>query len=546
MPDTLPPEAELFRDFLRIRSVSGEGPQGSYAEAVAWLTAQCRRLGLTTKQVEPVKGKPILLATWAGSDDSLPCLLLNSHYDVVPAMTECWSVDPWAAEVVDGRIYGRGTQDMKSVCVQYLFAIERLRKRGFVPLRTIHLSFVPDEEIGGVEGMGELLKTPEFNALGEIGLALDEGLSNPGDAFTVFYGERTPWWLLVRATGPTGHGSRFIKNTAPQKLLRFAERALAFRKAQEDSLGHGSNGCKHGTAKKLGDVTTVNLTMLRCGVSNDNGKTFCLNVIPTEAEAGFDVRITPDLKPKDFKNLLDQWCKEDEGITWQIAPWTRAFQEHHTTATDESNPWWVAFRDAMSSMSFDIEPEVFPAATDSRFLRELGIPALGFSPMRRCPILLHEHDEYLPVDVFMSGIDVYVGLIDALASKQKLQGEDEDVQRGSKPKGFGSSAPRFRAKTSEVPGPGSYSLPRLFDAPSPVMKKTRKLPAFFEEPGNDIEMAPLQKVITEDGPDNTDWEDVQDTTQAWFIASYTTPLPTLSDDRMAEIDEIVARMEGGL
>ncbi|CAE7022019.1 Acy1 [Symbiodinium natans] len=165
--------------------------------------------------------------------------------------------------------------------------------------------------------------------------------------------------------------------------------------------------------------------MLRCGVSNDNGKTFCLNVIPTEAEAGFDVRITPDLKPKDFQNLLDQWCKEADGITWQIAPWTRALHEHHITAPDDSNPWWVAFRDVMSTMSFDVEPEVFPAATDSRFLRELGIPALGFSPMRRCPILLHEHDEYIPVDVFMSGIDVYVGLIEALASKEKLQGEDE-------------------------------------------------------------------------------------------------------------------------
>lgn len=66
-------------------------------------------------------------------------------------------------------------------------------------------------------------------------------------------------------------------------------------------------GCKHGTAKKLGDVTTLNLTMLRTGVSNDNGKTFCLNVIPTEAEAGFDVRITPNLAPKDFQALLDKW-----------------------------------------------------------------------------------------------------------------------------------------------------------------------------------------------------------------------------------------------
>jgi len=52
----------------------------------------------------------------------------------------------------------------------------------------------------------------------------------------------------------------------------------------------------------------------------------------------------------------------------------------------------------------------------------------------------------------------------------------------------------------------------------------------------------LPKVITEDAPDNTDWEDVQDTTEAWFVQSYTTPVPTLSDDQMAEIDEIV----GGL
>ena len=180
--------------------------------------------------------------------------------------------------------------------------------------------------------------------------------------------------------------------------------------------------------KKLGDVTTLNLTMLRTGVSNDNGKTFCLNVIPTEAEAGFDVRITPHLAPKDFQALLDKWC-EDEGITWQFAPWTRPLQEHFVTATDESNPWWVAFRDAMASMNHKVEPEVFPAATDSRFLRELEIPALGFSPMKNSPILLHEHNEYLAVDVFLAGIDVYVGLLEALASKDALPGEDEQLKR---------------------------------------------------------------------------------------------------------------------
>mmetsp|Transcript_42413 Transcript_42413/g.98232 ORF Transcript_42413/g.98232 Transcript_42413/m.98232 type:complete len:439 (-) Transcript_42413:155-1471(-) len=425
MPE-LKSEVELFREFLRIRSVSGDGPAGPYREAVAWLSRLCERVGLETSQVEPVAGKPVLIATWLGTDPSLPCLLLNSHYDVVPALTEHWTVDPWSATIKDGRLYGRGTQDMKSVCVQYLLAIERMKVKGIVPTRTVHLTFVPDEEIGGMDGMGKLLESPEFAALEPIAFALDEGLANPGNAYTAFYGERTPWWILVRATGPTGHGSRFIRDTAPQKLLRMAERAMQYRAEQEAELGHDVHGCKHGMAKKLGDVTTVNLTMLRTGVSQDNGATWCLNVIPTEAEAGFDVRIPPSLKPKDFAAVLDRWCEAD-GVSWQFAPWTLPLKEHFVTAADDSNPWWVIFSKALAQMGHTVEPEVFPAATDSRFIRQRGIPALGFSPMKECPILLHEHDEYIPVNTFLDGIDVYVGLLSAMFEQGVLAGEAELV-----------------------------------------------------------------------------------------------------------------------
>lgn len=59
-------------------------------------------------------------------------------------------------------------------------------------------------------------------------------------------------------------------------------------------------------------------------------------------------------------------------MVWQFAPWTRPLSEHFVTATDESNPWWVAFSEAMASMNHKVEPEVFPAATDSRFLRRLA------------------------------------------------------------------------------------------------------------------------------------------------------------------------------
>lgn len=62
---------------------------------------------------------------------------------------------------------------------------------------------------------------------------------------------------------------------------------------------------------------------------------------------------------------------------------------------------------------------VFPAATDSRFLRALGIRALGFSPMKNTEIMLHENDEYIPESEYLQGILVYIGLIEKLASQGK-------------------------------------------------------------------------------------------------------------------------------
>ncbi|MEQ2160921.1 Aminoacylase-1A, partial [Goodea atripinnis] len=63
-----------------------------------------------------------------------------------------------------------------------------------------------------------------------------------------------------------------------------------------------------------------------------------------------------------------------------------------------------------------LDKEIFPAATDSRFIRAVGIPAIGFSPMNRTPILLHDHNEYLNERVFLNGVNVYERLIPALTS----------------------------------------------------------------------------------------------------------------------------------
>ena len=90
------------------------------------------------------KKKPLIVLTWTGTEPTLPSILLNSHMDVVPVYPDKWTHPPFAAEIDDtGKIFGRGSQDMKNVGVQYLAAIRALKKRGIQLKRTLHVSFVP-------------------------------------------------------------------------------------------------------------------------------------------------------------------------------------------------------------------------------------------------------------------------------------------------------------------------------------------------------------------------------------------------------------------
>eukprot|EP01117_Protostelium_nocturnum_P005152 TRINITY_DN1872_c0_g1_i1.p1 TRINITY_DN1872_c0_g1~~TRINITY_DN1872_c0_g1_i1.p1 ORF type:complete len:357 (-),score=55.05 TRINITY_DN1872_c0_g1_i1:222-1292(-) len=355
--------------------------------------------------------------SWEGTDPTLPSILLNGHYDVVPAVYSEWKHDPFEAHKDEhGNIYARGTQDMKCVLIQYLEAIRRLKENGFRPLRTINLTFVPDEEIGGTEGMGTFVDTPLFKSL-NVGVALDEGLASPGEEMIVYYGERAPWWVRVKATGPAGHGSRFIENTAMEKLIKMVNKALEFRKAQFDTLQRGVHQC----GMKLGDVTTLNLTALRGGVTSDGGVTFAYNVIPTEAEAAFDIRIPPTVDLKEFKNTVDGWTSE-EGVSWELVNRSSTFIEKNpcSSITDDAH-WWQVLKNEWENQGLKIDAQIFPAATDSRFLRDKNIPAFGFSPMNRTPTLLHDHNEFLNQDVFLKGIDIFVKTIKALSSTPRFE-----------------------------------------------------------------------------------------------------------------------------
>jgi len=110
--------------------------------------------------------------------------------------------------------------------------------------------------------------------------------------------------------------------------------------------------------------------------------------------------------------LLHSWCEKDVEIKFHIKS-----PGHYVTSIDkEKNIWWKVFSDALESIGEKIEPEIFPAATDSRFIRQLNIPCFGFSPMKNTSILLHDHDECLNDRVFLNGITIFVKLISALGN----------------------------------------------------------------------------------------------------------------------------------
>lgn len=147
----------------------------------------------------------------------------------------------------DGRIYARGAQDMKSVGMQYLGAIRNFKRKQMTFKRTIHVVFVPNEEMGGNGGMADFVHTQEFRALNP-GFSLDEGqtsiflsifiyqqiisfkgIASPTDSFNVYYAERCIWHIIFNINGNNGHGALLLKDTAPEKLRILLDRCYDYR-----------------------------------------------------------------------------------------------------------------------------------------------------------------------------------------------------------------------------------------------------------------------------------------------------------------------------
>jgi aminoacylase len=242
-----------------------------------------------------------------------------------------------------------------------------------------------------------------------VEFGLDEGLASPTDTFSVYYGERMPWWIIVSIEGAVGHGSSFTENTASEKLSRFIAKVNEFRDSQirEKKL----------RKIKRGEVVTINLTGFQ------GGDLRAINVIPSKIKIGVDVRMPPQVHVKEMLKLFNSWTNET-GVSYEFMYGTSADGENPVTSFDNkvnknffnTTKWWKLMEHFFEENELKMDATIFPASTDSRIYRLGGVTMIGFSPMIHTPVLLHDHNEFLHKDIFIRGVHLYVKLIKKLFS----------------------------------------------------------------------------------------------------------------------------------
>jgi aminoacylase len=237
---------------------------------------------------------------------------------------------------------------------------------------------------------------------------MDEGLAFQENKFVVFTGERTAIWAKLSAEGPVGHASKLIANTAFERISAAMTRLSALRKKNVDRLD------QHPELTQ-GDVSTFNITVVQGGTTNDGGKTFAPNVIPSDAFLISDIRVALEdytFVVQELKNICVEYSLK--------LSFVNEFDESvgPSPYSDRNSVWMRTIEDAVGNAlsGVKVERAIFPAATDSRYIRRAGIAAFGFSPMRNTPSLLHDHNEYLERHVYLEGVDVMTKLIHQLAN----------------------------------------------------------------------------------------------------------------------------------
>lgn len=423
----LPEVVRVARDLIRFDTTNrGGGRAEGEREAAQYVGAYLQALGLQPEYYEPIPRRTNVMARVAGRDPGKPALVLHGHLDVVPAMADDWSVDPFAGEIRDGMLWGRGAVDMKDMDAMILTSVADILRAGERPARDLILVFFADEENGGVEGSQLVVADrPQWfsgaaEAISEVG-----GYSivvNDRRAYLLQVGEKALIWIRLRARGRAGHGSRVHPDNAvtrlaeavvalgrtdwPVRLTPTTEAMLAglgrlgdFAGARPDEVVAASGPAEGFLRSTL--RTTANPTGLTAGYKH--------NVIPDAAEALVDVRTLPggeDEALADIRRIVGEDI-EIEVVLRDIGlevPFEGRLVDAMVGALGRADP------------GVPVIPYLMGGGTDNKALSTLGITGYGFAPLRLPGDLdftgmFHGVDERVPLDALVFGQRVLTDLL---------------------------------------------------------------------------------------------------------------------------------------
>ncbi len=410
-----PHALDLLQRYMRIESVD---PPADTRQTAALLKAELESAGLTpTLYSSGPDGQTNLLVRLKGRDSSKKPLLLLNHMDVVPVDRAAWSIDPFAAIIRDGWIWGRGALDMKGIGIQQITALIQMKGTGTVPPRDIVMLSTSDEEMTGERGIKWMLQN-HFSEL-DPEYVLDEGamgtrdLLAPGKlVFGVSVGEKQLLWLRLHAKGTAGHGSQPIADNANLILLAAIQKALELPPTKkqnpvvEELVRSLSGGMANNKFTNAIRSNTISLTTLTAGV----GSPVKVNVIPSASEATLDCRLLPGVNADEFESEIKARINDPRVTIERLSTPTDA----GTSSPD--TPLYRALRAAVLKAHPDamVTPMLVPYGTDSVQLRKRGIPAYGFTPMildAATVATMHSDEERIPVVEFLRGLHIYFDVL---------------------------------------------------------------------------------------------------------------------------------------
>ena len=373
---------ELTRELVRIPSVH-DPARGLSEQPAAELVADRMRAFGWDPQVDVVApGRPNVIAVVEGGGGAGPTLMFEGHTDVVTE-GEGWTVDPFGADIVDGRLYGRGSADMKAGLAAMLFATDALARRGPFPGRVV-LAALVDEE-GMMAGAKDLVARGRMAGVDGVICCEPEG----GEICHVAKGALR---LRVDFAGKMAHGAMPFQGRNPNRAAGAAIGALAELEAELQA--------RHGEHRHLGRVW-ITPTVLRAG------EPVQMNVMPAAASIWIDVRTTPSVDHPDLVEEL-RATVADVSRGLGIETTVDVIDDRPSVAVAEDDALVRAVWDAHAAVGPDA-PRLggVPGATDGTVLTSrTGTPSVVYGPGGKW--IAHQADEFVEIADLVSHAEVYV------------------------------------------------------------------------------------------------------------------------------------------